>query len=1095
MRPVAFPVVIIDANLCRLANASFEDDIMYVGGGRENGVHPSPWASPFGCSSDRDCNLFHDYAFARADKIVWLAPLLGKRILCCCNNKNNHALVIAKLIMQTFLPDDTANEISIHSSTDDVPNLFSNVVLFDTSLHGNVDCLDWANLPSAPQHPCVVSWPDVWHCLVDEIRSCESKLFWDIFAGTAELTNAFSQNNWFCAPPLDVSFSADYNLLDPLFMAIVIGLILEGRFHLISLSPPYHCNSGGNGILTVCNNITIACNKSCCHALMFMPDTAKEWESSKSSFVSTYLFNCAFVDTCLVGTPWSIRLKFCSSFTGIREISYLCCGDHIHAPLGSSSVLKSPLFKSGEMWPELAQRIARIYEPLLSLHVSRNVSHLAGILDGRTNAPILSTLEKIGFVPCGKRAVRTVADKISTCVQPTRRVAPTIIPEGLGPVAHLKVALSIQHPFLRTTALEPVAEKALEDQHDDPRDLIAFRNEVSKLVSELAAAVEPEWQGWLPFVDERIRPIVGRRNVAFCRELSYCTSHADLLLWPSYVLGLRMIGWAERSAVLPSKTTLPLCEVDDFPTQAEIMNSKILTTIGPSDDSELDDASWAKSCAEFAAETLLGPFKLDELPHNIRLLPRRPIWECHGGKKVRSCRNIDDALFGEQNHSVGLLSVHRPCTVDRLVAKGRRVAKRFPSDELAGWTSDFGGAYKQVPSDPEQSHLFGVAMWNPILQCIVVGMAVSQIFGSRSAPLNFSRYPDWCCFVMAKLYLTALEQCIDDLICMERKSTALSGRSAWLTLAKCCGWHIPLEKSPLPSQNFRALGVFVNLEPLPTAAAEICACQDRLISIGLTLAEVQKANRLVPSLASSIVGKLGFTTCAFAGKYGKSMLRAFYRRASEQNRSNMNPQISSSCQWWSHGLKSAPARPIPWNLAQRDLTISYSDGEGSDAGVGVAIWSNRLDFPQAGRMDIPAAVRNLWASQRKDESGELYDIQEIEGIGPLLVLTTWPDILRGSLWLHFIDNNGALSCLIKGSSSCLGTDTLVGMTWKKIGDLSVLPWFDRVDTKSNPVDGLSRKDVRGPWDLVPLHFPVASLKHELRKAKRCFSSRPPRLVH
>jgi len=67
-------------------------------------------------------------------------------------------------------------------------------------------------------------------------------------------------------------------------------------------------------------------------------------------------------------------------------------------------------------------------------------------------------------------------------------------------------------------------------------------------------------------------------------------------------------------------------------------------------------------------------------------------------------------------------------------------------------------------------------------------------------------------------------------------------------------------------------------------------------------------------------------------------------------------------------------------------------------------------------MDIPAAVRNLWASQRKDESGELYDIQEIEGIGPLLVLTTWPDILRGSLWLHFIDNNGALSCLIKGSS-------------------------------------------------------------------------------
>ena len=102
----------------------------------------------------------------------------------------------------------------------------------------------------------------------------------------------------------------------------------------------------------------------------------------------------------------------------------------------------------------------------------------------------------------------------------------------------------------------------------------------------------------------------------------------------------------------------------------------------------------------------------------------------------------------------------------------------------------------------------------------------------------------------------------------------------------------------------------------------------------------------------------------------------------------------------------------------------------------------------------------------------------------MLVLTTWAKILENSVWIHFIDNNGALSCLIKGSSSCLGTDTLVGMTWHAIGHVNTLPWFDRVDTKSNPVDGLSRKKLDGPWELVDLKFPIASLKYELRKTKK-----------
>ena len=112
------------------------------------------------------------------------------------------------------------------------------------------------------------------------------------------------------------------------------------------------------------------------------------------------------------------------------------------------------------------------------------------------------------------------------------------------------------------------------------------------------------------------------------------------------------------------------------------------------------------------------------------------------------------------------------------------------------------------------------------------------------------------------------------------------------------------------------------------------------------------------------------------------------------------------------------------------------------------------------------------------------DIQEIEGIGPMLVLATWPRVLRHSLWSHFLANNGALSCLVKGGSRAVGTDTLVGMTWHMVSKLSTLPWFERVDSKSNPVDGLSRKVVAGPWRLVDLVFPGGMLRREMRRAAR-----------
>ena len=114
---------------------------------------------------------------------------------------------------------------------------------------------------------------------------------------------------------------------------------------------------------------------------------------------------------------------------------------------------------------------------------------------------------------------------------------------------------------------------------------------------------------------------------------------------------------------------------------------------------------------------------------------------------------------------------------------------------------------------------------------------------------------------------------------------------------------------------------------------------------------------------------------------------------------------------------------------------------------------------------------------------DLNDITEIEGIGPLLILHNWPWLLKDALWIHFIDNNGALGALVNGSSSVMSQEVIIGCTWQYISRLGVQAWFDRVDSASNPVDGLSRRDFSGVWRWSLLVFPDEVLTR-LRSALR-----------
>ena len=66
--------------------------------------------------------------------------------------------------------------------------------------------------------------------------------------------------------------------------------------------------------------------------------------------------------------------------------------------------------------------------------------------------------------------------------------------------------------------------------------------------------------------------------------------------------------------------------------------------------------------------------------------------------------------------------------------------------------------------------------------------------------------------------------------------------------------------------------------------------------------------------------------------------------------------------WWLQALHDRDPRPVPINeVLRRRPVITYSDGEGSDAGVGVVLFTPDNE-PQANLvyLQVPDGLRQLW---------------------------------------------------------------------------------------------------------------------------------------
>ena len=162
---------------------------------------------------------FAQFGRSRADKVQWLSPIFGKQLVCDCGQSMCHAAVLDELIRELVTSGAMTNDGWEFSAAP-----FGKKSIPD----GSNAPLWYASSTSSVYNKTQSAWPESWTGLCVEMRSFQCRCFWDMLPDKSILSHFFRQAGWEVAWPLDTNLNPDFNLQNPLFVAVAVGLLLEG---------------------------------------------------------------------------------------------------------------------------------------------------------------------------------------------------------------------------------------------------------------------------------------------------------------------------------------------------------------------------------------------------------------------------------------------------------------------------------------------------------------------------------------------------------------------------------------------------------------------------------------------------------------------------------------------------------------------------------------------------------------------------------------------------------------------------------------------------------------------------------------------------
>lgn len=651
---------------------------------------------------------------------------------------------------------------------------------------------------------------------------------------------------------------------------------------------------------------------------------------------------------------------------------------------------------------------------------------------------------------------------------------------------HWRKSVAAVHPLFAEPLVEPGALGALHRSLQSCGEMPAFRRQV---VHDLRQMVDE----WTDFTDEwyhELQPHValvynsseaGRVQVPlFLHLLEECKHPGLHHLKEDLTHGFEVVG-----KLHPGSGWLP--RLDDkysHPISMEQLKKLNFEHVSARLRQARPDEHWAEMLKELLVEKnkgrLSGPFELpDSWPGRAVGIPGHELQQCPDEHPLASMsfsvtqpdkiRRIEDWAASHHNSTIMVHDVPTHHTIGHYVDCLRWLAGRGILGQV--WGHDLDAAYRQLPVRfPHQCYVLlnlpdGPTFWRH--------HALS--FGSSASVWSFNRWADAIQLVSRRVLHVPVHHFVDDFAAVEGEALAVSGFEAFSDFFTTLGIHTKAKKAQPPAPSQKMLGVII------TTSADgvlLSPCPERTHKVCQWIATALHDDRLSPTTAQTLAGKINFLSSTMFGKYGRAALQPIYARAAnlKQDRSHqhgLTDALRAALQCLGIILKDFQPRWIPFKAPDFTPTV-YADAFFQ---LGDERFSpSSTSLPQRWTKNMPAQLVNGWGIVARFHDGTVFasgtvpiDIIKIfcarrayiyflEIFAQVLAVIFLRKRLKNT-WVAFIDNTAGHSSLMRGYGRDPTINRLLAYSWALFARLRVFPHFEWVASGCNISDGVSRGDL------------------------------------
>ena len=658
------------------------------------------------------------------------------------------------------------------------------------------------------------------------------------------------------------------------------------------------------------------------------------------------------------------------------------------------------------------------------------------------------------------------------------------------PFEHLRRARLTVHPLLRCWDAEASALFAIQKLATLRADVVSWRAQILEeiklmkddMVDEIAA-----WEASLPDFVKLAYKESGLCVPLFIKLLRMCDYPDADQLEKDLSGGFWMVGeipsgvgWPSSSDPGPSLSWEEFAKLNDEYIGARLSKHLLPDFKGKADNdvhelllSEiLDERDKGRMTGPYAAPAKWLAAASPPQGTEEELLPPPADDECYPAMAFPILQYGSDGMMktrrGEdwrRSHSNRLATTRRKPvhhTTDYYMQAGR-LLKSFGLPRGLLWGHDHEGAYRQFPAGPRQllwSILEGPQGFTLWQHCVMV-------FGAKAAVWAYNRVGDAITFLARVLLLMLVFHFVDDYGGIEPEPSAYSAFDSFAKLGELIGFKTKKSKEHPPASTHIFQGVQLTVDENDFVTEITSARRKRM------LAEIDKlcaAGIITPKQAQVLAGKAVFTNASIFGALGAAALRPLFRRAAFGG-TKIDTDLEASLHILRHLLVHAPPRTVSLDPVFTESPILYADAF-------FEIGGKKRSLRDMGEVDIGALRadscngwgvvvihgRRAWHFSGSVPSRVLGKLEKkktyiflLEVVAQCFGVWFLGKELAPHCWA-FVDNVGAEHALRKGASRNRDANAFISLFWITAAALRVTPWFERVPSKAQFADGVSRGD-------------------------------------